>query len=137
MTASQYQIIKKISFCYGHRLLGHQGKCKNLHGHNATLEIILQSSQLNALGMVVDFSDVKKIMKNYIDEKIDHKMILFKEDPYLEILKKQNEPLFVMDQNPTAENLAKHLFEVAKKNKLPVIEVRLLETETSIATYHE
>ncbi len=42
-----------------------------------------------------------------------------------------------MDQNPTAENLAKHLFEIAKKNNLPVIEVRLFETETSIATYHE
>ncbi len=137
MTASQYQIIKKISFCYGHRLLGHQGKCKNLHGHNATLEIVLQNNQLNPLGMVVDFADVKKIMKNYIDEKIDHKMILFKEDPYLEILQKQNEPVFVMEQNPTAENLAKHLFEIAKKNGLPVIEVRLFETETSIASYHE
>jgi 6-pyruvoyltetrahydropterin/6-carboxytetrahydropterin synthase len=137
MTASQYQIIKKISFCYGHRLLGHQGKCKNLHGHNATLEIVLQNNQLNPLGMVVDFADVKKIMKNYIDEKIDHKMILFKEDPYLEILQKQNEPVFIMDQNPTAENLAKHLFEIAKQNGLPVIEVRLFETETSIASYHE
>jgi 6-pyruvoyltetrahydropterin/6-carboxytetrahydropterin synthase len=117
--------------------VGHQGKCKNLHGHNATLEIVLQSNHLNPLGMVVDFGDVKKMMKNYIDEKIDHKMILFKEDPYLEILKKQNEPIFVMDQNPTAENLAKHLFEVAKKNNLPVVEVRLFETETSIAIYHE
>jgi 6-pyruvoyltetrahydropterin/6-carboxytetrahydropterin synthase len=87
--------------------------------------------------MVVDFADVKKIMKNYIDEKIDHKMILFKQDPYIEILKKQNEPLFVMDQNPTAENLAKHLFEIAKDHKLPVVEVRLFETETSIAVYHE
>jgi 6-pyruvoyltetrahydropterin/6-carboxytetrahydropterin synthase len=137
MNAAQYQVIKKISFCYGHRLLGHQGKCKNLHGHNATLEIVLQNNQLDPLGMVVDFADVKKIMKNYIDEKIDHKMILFKQDPYIEILKKQNEPLFVMDQNPTAENLAKHLFEIAKDHKLPVVEVRLFETETSIAVYHE
>jgi len=137
MSSAQYQVMKKISFCYGHRLVGHQGKCKNLHGHNATLEIVLQSNQLNPLGMVVDFAEVKKIMKNYIDEKIDHKMILFKEDPYIEILKKQNEPLFIMDQNPTAENLAKHLFEVAKASGLSVVEVRLFETDTSIASYRE
>ena len=80
MTES-FSIVKKITFCYGHRLLNYSGKCKNLHGHNATLEIVLSSQKLDALGMVVDFSHVKKTMKKYIDENIDHRMILCDQDP--------------------------------------------------------
>lgn len=131
-----YQVTKTISFCYGHRLLNYDGKCKYLHGHNGRAEITLKSSGLDRRGMVVDFSDVKNIVGTFIKTELDHKMLLNRKDKMISVLKGLGEPYFVTDENPTAENIAKLIFEFARKKKLPVDSVKLWETDTSFAVYN-
>jgi 6-pyruvoyltetrahydropterin/6-carboxytetrahydropterin synthase len=130
-----FRVTKEIHFCYGHRLLNYNGKCKNLHGHNGKAVITLESHQLDDLGMVVDFTELKKVVGQWIDQTLDHKMILHKDDPVLPELLRQNEPVVTIDQNPTAENIARLIFEQAARTGLPVTEVILWETENSFATY--
>jgi 6-pyruvoyltetrahydropterin/6-carboxytetrahydropterin synthase len=83
----------------------------------------------------VDFSRIKRQVGAWIDQSLDHKMILHRDDPVLPELKRQGEPVFVVDVNPTAENIARLIFEHAKEQGLPVREVSLWETESSYATY--
>ncbi len=130
-----YKVSKTISFCYGHRLLNYDGKCKHLHGHNGRVEIVLSTKELDDRGMVLDFGDVKQIVKSFVDQELDHKMILCDKDPILPVLKSQKEPHFLMKENPTAENIAKLLFDYAQSKNLPVQSVRLWETDTSFAEY--
>jgi 6-pyruvoyltetrahydropterin/6-carboxytetrahydropterin synthase len=130
-----FRVTREIHFCYGHRLLNYSGKCANLHGHNGKAVISLESSELDRLGMVVDFSQIKRIVQTWIDETLDHKMILHRDDPILPELRRQSEPVVVIDVNPTAENLAKMIFDFAQSQGLPVAEVTLWETENSFATY--
>lgn len=130
-----YSVTKTIPFCYGHRLLNYEGKCKYLHGHNGRAEIMLETNKLDHRGMVVDFTDVKGIVGTFINEKLDHKMLLCRKDPIISLLKKIGEPFYLVDENPTAENIAKLIYDFAKSKKLPVVSVKLWETETSFAIY--
>jgi len=130
-----FRVTREIEFCYGHRLLNYDGKCKHLHGHNGKAVIVLESDELDDRGMLVDFSDIKKHVAAWIDNNLDHRMILNKADPVVEYLLQQNEPLFLIDSNPTAENIARLIFDFAKSQQLPVIEVSLWETFQSYATY--
>ena len=130
-----YKVAKTTSFCYGHRLLNYDGKCKHLHGHNGRVEIVLSSKKLDRRGMVVDFGDVKEIVKSFVDRELDHKMILCEKDSVLPLLKARREPCFVMKENPTAEAIAKLIYDFAKSKNLPVISVKLWETDTSFAEY--
>ena len=130
-----YRVSKTIHFCYGHRLLNYNGKCAHPHGHNGRIEIELESPKLDRRGMVYDFTDIKKMIQAWVDEKLDHKMILKKEDPLVPILKKLGEPYFVMNENPTAENLAKLIFDTARTKKLPISQVTFWETESSFASF--
>jgi 6-pyruvoyltetrahydropterin/6-carboxytetrahydropterin synthase len=130
-----YQVTREISFCYGHRLLNYDGKCRHLHGHNGKAVITLASPQLDGLGMVVDFARIKSIVNAWIDQTLDHKMLLHKDDPVLPFLRQQGEPVYVMDVNPTAENIARLIFEFVAAQGFPVVEVRLWETETCFAAY--
>jgi 6-pyruvoyltetrahydropterin/6-carboxytetrahydropterin synthase len=130
-----FRVTREIHFCYGHRLLNYEGKCRNLHGHNGRAVITLEANGLDALGMVVDFSHLKKVVQGWIDETLDHKMILHRADPVLPELRRQGEPVVIVDVNPTAENIAKMIFDFARGQGLPVVEVTLWETENSFATY--
>lgn len=130
-----FSVTKEINFCYGHRLLNYDGKCKHLHGHNGRAVITLAAPKLDALGMVVDFTILKRVVGGWIDSALDHKMLLHRDDPALPYLRQQGEPVHIMDANPTAENIAKLIFEYAKEQGFPVVEVQLWETETSCATY--
>jgi 6-pyruvoyltetrahydropterin/6-carboxytetrahydropterin synthase len=130
-----FRVTKEIHFCYGHRLLNYAGKCKNLHGHNGKAVITLEAAGLDALGMVVDFSQIKRLVGAWIDETLDHKMILHRDDPALPELRRLGEPVVVLDVNPTAETIARLIFERAASQSLPVTEVTLWETATSFATY--
>jgi 6-pyruvoyltetrahydropterin/6-carboxytetrahydropterin synthase len=132
-----FKVTKHIDFCYGHRLLNYEGQCRHLHGHNGRVEIDLASDQLDARGMVVDFADIKRIIKTWIDETLDHRMLLREDDPILPALRARAELFYAMDENPTAENIAKLIFQHARAQGLPVVEVRLWETPTSFATYRE
>jgi 6-pyruvoyltetrahydropterin/6-carboxytetrahydropterin synthase len=132
-----FRVTREIHFCYGHRLLNYDGKCKHLHGHNGKAVIVLEAPSLDALGMVVDFSQIKQHVGTWIDQTLDHQMILHRDDPALPFLRQQSEPVFVVDVNPTAENIAKLIFDRVKAQGLPVVEVTLWETESSFATYRE
>ncbi len=130
-----YRVTREISFCYGHRLLNYDGKCRHLHGHNGRALITLQGKQLDRQGMLVDFQDIKLRVQHWIDEQLDHNMLLCRDDPLLPLLRERGERVFVMDSNPTAENIARLIFEKAREAGLPVIEVVLWETENCFATY--
>ena len=130
-----YSVTKRIDFCYGHRLLDYDGICKHPHGHNAVAEITVRSGELDSRCMVCDFSDIKRLVKTWVDEAIDHKMILRRDDPLVKPLQAMGEPVFVTDLNPTVENIAKIIFEYARAQGLPVESVKVWETPTSWATY--
>ncbi len=130
-----FQVTREIRFCYGHRLLNYDGKCKHLHGHNGRAVITLEADRLDALGMVVDFSTIKRVVSGWIDANLDHRMILHKDDPVLPFLKQQGEPVYLLDVNPTAENIARLIFEQVAALGFPVVEVKLWETEDAFAVY--
>lgn len=130
-----FSVTREISFCYGHRLLEYDGKCRHLHGHNGKAVITLTADSLDQLGMVMDFTRLKQIVGGWIDSQLDHKMLLHREDPILAFLHRQGEPVFVMDVNPTAENIARLIFDFAVKEGFPVSEVKLWETDTCFASY--
>ena len=132
-----YTVSKEIHFCYGHRLLNYEGKCAHPHGHNGKIEIELESHDLDARGMVFDFGDMKEIIQKWVDKELDHKMILKKNDPLVKILADLKEPYFTMSENPTAESLAKLIYDYAKTKKLPISKVTFWETASSSATYSE
>ena len=132
-----FRVTTEINFCYGHRLLNYEGKCKYLHGHNGKAVITLEGENLDDRGMVIDFSDIKKHIAGWIDIHLDHRMILHEADPMVPIFKKMGEPMYLISQNPTAENIAKLIYDFAKSNKLPVSEVTLWETPNSYATFNE
>ena len=133
--AGTYRVTKQIDFCYGHRLLRYDGKCRNLHGHNGRVEIDLESAELDPRGMVLDFEEIKTGIKSWIDSELDHKLILCRDDPMSAVLKERQEPFVAVIFNPTAENIARMIFEQAVSRGFPVVEVRLWETPTSFAAY--
>ena len=130
-----YRVAKSVSFCYGHRLLNYAGKCQHLHGHNARAVITLESDSLDERGMVEDFSEVKRLVWSWLDEEIDHTLLLHRDDPLLPLLSEAGERVRVTDENPTAEVIARLIFEYVAGNGYPVTEVALWETETSYASY--
>jgi 6-pyruvoyltetrahydropterin/6-carboxytetrahydropterin synthase len=130
-----YRATVQIHFCYGHRLLDYDGPCAHPHGHNGLVEVELETAELDARGMVVDFGDVKRELKGWIDATMDHQMLLRRDDPLAEWMREHGEPVCLFEENPTAENIARAIFERARELGWPVIEVRLWETPTSFATY--
>ena len=130
-----YSVTKKIDFCYGHRLLDYDGVCKHPHGHNAVAEVEIQTEQLDKRNMVTDFTDIKNIVKGWIDRELDHKMILRHDDPLVKLLQSIGEPMYVLDSNPTVERIARLIFDVSRERGLPVSRVTVWETPTSWATF--
>ena len=130
-----YLVTKRIEFCYGHRLLDYDGVCKHPHGHNAVAEIEVRTDSLDPRNMVVDFSDIKRIVKGWIDRELDHKMILRHDDPLVKPLQSLGEPIFIVDSNPTVERIARLIFDVSREQGMQVVRVTVWETPTSWATY--
>ena len=130
-----FLLSRQFSFCYGHRLLNHGGKCAHPHGHNGTVKIVLQSKRLDETGMVLDFGELKNTIGLWIEENLDHRMILDRRDPLVAVLREMNEPMFLLDGNPTAENLAKLLFDKTTAFGFPIVSVTFGETENCAAEY--
>jgi 6-pyruvoyltetrahydropterin/6-carboxytetrahydropterin synthase len=130
-----YSVTKQISFCYGHRLLDYEGLCRHPHGHNAIAEIEVRTETLDHRNMVVDFGDIRRVVKEWVDREIDHRMILRRDDPLAQVLLDMGEPVYLLDSNPTAERIARLVFEVSRDRGLPVTRVTVWETPTSWATY--
>jgi len=130
-----YTVIREIHFSYGHRLVGHQGKCRHVHGHNGRVQIEVAAEKLDALGMVVDFSEISRTIGKWIDENLDHVLILWEKDPLVPVLNERGEKIMVVTENPTAEYLARRIFEEARKLKLPIAKVTFWETNDSCASF--
>lgn len=144
------RITRKLEWDSGHRVLNHGGKCKHLHGHRYVAEVSVSSGEnLDALGMVVDFSVLKTRIGGWVDENWDHNLILHPDDPCLALSTNPaifggKEP-YVMPKvesghaNPTAENMAKVLFWVSvallADQPLSVVAVRLYETPNCWSVY--
>lgn len=130
-----FSVSREIEFCYGHRLLNYPGKCRHLHGHNGRVIITFEAAGLDERGMVLDFTEIKRVINGWIDENLDHRMLLSRTDPVVPILQGLQEPMFLMDVNPTAENIAKLIFDIAVEKGFPVVDVRMWETANCCAKY--
>ncbi len=137
-----YKISKEFTFSMGHRLSRHLGACKHIHGHNYKVIVGLKSETLNSDGMIIDFSQLKSIVTEYLDI-MDHALMINAVD--LEVVDKMKEILpdlkiIVVPYEPTAENMSQAIYlYIAGKLKPPVkIDyVTVYETDTSKATYME
>ena len=130
-----YSVTKKIEFCYGHRLLDYDGVCKHPHGHNAVAEIDVRTDQLDNRNMVADFSDIKRLVKGWIDRELDHKMILREDDPLVGPLQQLGEPMYLLESNPTVELIARTIYDQTRQAGFNVVRVTVWETPTSFATF--
>lgn len=131
-----------------HRVMNHDSKCKNLHGHRYSIEVGVDDKVLvkpgeSDDGMVIDFSDLKQIMINEIDEKFDHNSIFSSDDPIKGYIisassYQYKQPIFVPFV-PTAENLAKHWYELIEPKlaaqNIKIRHVIVWETPSSTAMY--
>ena len=120
-----FEVSAQQTFAAGHALRNYHGKCENVHGHNYRVQVTVSGEQLNAAGLVVDFVELKRLMSEVI-ERLDHRFL------------NDVAPFDVL--NPSAENLAKYFWDQisgALKSDVPVevSEVRVWETDTSIAVY--
>ncbi|OGR68765.1 MAG: hypothetical protein A2081_05095 [Elusimicrobia bacterium GWC2_61_19] len=130
-----YKIKKSFHLAYGHRLLNYTGKCENLHGHNGVVEVTLAAAELDSRMMVMDFTELGRKMKTWLDDNLDHKMILAKADPLARVLLEQGQACYLTAGSPTAETLARLIYETAESLQLPVRKVAFWETPTSMASY--
>lgn len=130
-----HTITKEVYFCYGHRLLNHPGKCRHLHGHSVKAAISVSHADLNAQGMVCDFADIREAVEVFIDQQLDHNLLLQKEDPLIPLLVAQNERFLALDEPPTAEVLSKMIFDYLKSQGFQVTQVTLWETASANACY--
>lgn len=134
-----FSVARNFSFSYGHRLYQYEGKCRRLHGHNADVrvEILGDGDALDERGMVLDFVRFKAIVGRWIDEELDHRVLLAKDDPLFEILRAAGEPVVAFDGNPTAERLAKAIFDFVASQGFRVERVDFWETKNCRATYSD
>jgi 6-pyruvoyltetrahydropterin/6-carboxytetrahydropterin synthase len=115
--------------------MDYEGKCRHPHGHNGRVEVELSARSLDRRGMVMDFEEIKTHLQAWIDEHLDHQMLLRKDDPLAKVLRDLGEPVYLFKDNPTAESIAKEIFRAARAKKLPVARVTLWETPKSSANY--
>lgn len=113
LTANRYHDIS-----VGHRVFGHENKCAHLHGHNYRIHFSLASSSeaLDIVGRVIDFSVIKAILCEWLEQNYDHKFLVWLKDPLCDKLKALDpEGVVFVKYNPTAENIAKYLLEISVK----------------------
>lgn len=114
----------------GHRVVGHEGKCRYLHGHNYRIHFTCEAPALDALGRVIDFGVIKVRLCTWVEEHYDHRFLLWNEDPYLgALIDIDHESVVVVPFNPTAENIALFLLKVVGPNELYGTEVKLVSVQ--------
>ncbi len=144
---SKIRITKQFSFETGHALYGYDGKCRNVHGHSYKLSVTVIGEPITdtshvKLGMVIDFGDLKKIVKEDIEDVFDHATVFNKNTPHVELAKElqnRGHNVILVDYQPTSENM---IIDFAQKikAKLPkniqLHSLKLQETETSYAEWY-
>ena len=144
---SNIRITKEFSFETGHALYGYDGKCKNVHGHSYKLSVTVIGIPIAdrnnvKFGMVIDFSDLKKIVKEEIVDHFDHATVFNETTPHLELaneLKSRGHHVILVDYQPTSENMVTDFAEKIK-NRLPksiqLHSLKLKETDSSFAEWY-
>lgn len=144
---SKIRITKQFNFETGHALYGYDGKCRNVHGHSYKLSVTVIGSPITdtshvKLGMVIDFGDLKKIVKEEIVDKFDHATVFNKNTPHVELAKEltdRGHNVILADYQPTSENMVID-FSVKIRARLPenikLFSLRLQETDTSFAEWY-
>ncbi len=110
--AARISIMRTLEFDSAHRVMHHESKCANMHGHRYKVEVHARAAVLDDLGRVIDFSAIKARIGGWLDQHWDHTTILHKDDPSVaawESMIPSNKPIYLMPQNPTAENMAAYL----------------------------
>ena len=155
-------ITRLIRFSAAHRLVGHEGKCRHLHGHNYRVELsVAPRSELDDVGRVVDFDVIDETVGKWVDDNLDHRLLLWEEDPMTSLVVSRSQLDDMHDRgegdaahdveadldwsivpvpfNPTAENLARFLVDVAQHELdrvgagVDVINARVWETDKAFA----
>lgn len=130
-----FTVSEEVTFCYGHRLMDYVGRCARIHGHNARVELVLGAATLDRRGFVMDFGDLEEVARRFLDETLDHRLLLRRDDPVIPSLVAAGEVFVALEENPTAEYLARYVFEALTARGVPLRAVRFWETSTSVATY--
>jgi 6-pyruvoyltetrahydropterin/6-carboxytetrahydropterin synthase len=144
---STIRITKIFHFETGHALYGYDGKCKNVHGHSYKLSVTVIGKPIDDIqnvkfGMVIDFGDLKKIVKEEVVDVFDHATVFNKNTPHVELaeeLKSRGHHVILVDYQPTSENM---VIDFAKKIKarlsqnIALFSLKLQETESSYAEWH-
>jgi len=144
---SKIRITKQFSFETGHALYGYDGKCKNVHGHSYKLSVTVIGTPITdtnnvKYGMVIDFSDLKKIVKSEIVDKFDHATVFNKNTPHIELareLESRDHNVILVEYQPTSENMVLDFAEKIKSQLPPQIQLfslKLQETDTSFAEWY-
>lgn len=125
-------IIQRIEIDAGHRLLKHEGKCRNLHGHRYVFEVELTAPRLDHVGRVLDFSEVKRVLGGWLDENWDHGYLHELEDPIGKLAAAEGLKSYVLPFPPTAENMSEYFYGVASSllSGFPVTVVGVTVHET-------
>jgi len=144
---SKIRITKQFSFETGHALYGYDGKCKNVHGHSYKLSVTVIGTPISdsnnvKFGMVIDFSDLKTIVREEIVDVFDHATVFNKNTPHVELaeeLKNRGHHVILVNYQPTSENM---VIDFAKKiqdrlpNNIQLHSLKLQETESSFAEWY-
>ena len=118
-----FEVSVEETFAAGHALRGYRGKCENVHGHNYRVQLTLEGAELDAIGLLVDFVEVKRLIHGVVD-RLDHRFI--NDLPPFDLV------------NPSAENLAKYFYDEISGNLTKSVrlgQVKIWETDVTSATY--
>jgi 6-pyruvoyltetrahydropterin/6-carboxytetrahydropterin synthase len=143
---SNIRITKQFSFETGHALYGYDGKCKNVHGHSYKLSVTVIGTPITdntnvKFGMVIDFTDLKTIVKEEIVDQFDHATVFNKNTPHVELaneLSTRGHHVILVEYQPTSENMVIDFAERIQKrlpNKIRLHSLKLQETESSFAEW--
>ena len=143
---SRIRITKQFTFETGHALYGYDGKCRNVHGHSYKLSVTVIGSPITdtshvKLGMVIDFGDLKKIVKEEVEDVFDHATVFNKNTPHMELAKELQERghnVILVDYQPTSENMVIDFADKIKARlpkEISLFSLKLQETDTSYAEW--
>jgi len=122
-----FEVTIEESFAAGHALRNYRGKCENVHGHNYRCQVTIEGGQLDEIGLLVDFVELKRVVHSVLD-RMDHQWL--NDFPPFDVL------------NPSAENMARYIYQqvnegIKTREGVRLANVRLWETDTAHATYRE
>lgn len=143
MAMNNIRVTKKFSFEMAHALEGHDGKCRNIHGHSYFLYVTLLGTPINDStssknGMVLDFADLKVIVKQLVVDPLDHALMLFEHSEFLDTVKAHaHQKLVVKPYNPTCENMVVDFAQTIKSNLPSGIQLHSLKLEETKTSYAE